>query len=80
MEQIFVIKLETEERMDPLMMANDLSEYMGYFVTEVKEIIIEEPEEVKGCSTCIYEDDYMIRDIGEVETCTAMHKPKEGKE
>ena len=37
----------------------------------------EEPEEVKGCSNCHCEDDCMIRDIREVETCTAMDRPKE---
>jgi len=45
----------------------------------VLDMVYEEPEEVKSCVNCSYEDDCMIRDVGEVETCVAMYKAKEDK-
>lgn len=76
--QRFLITLETEEELTNQTF-EDINEYVGMCITEAKEVIIKAPEEVKCCSNCHYEDDCMIRDIGEVETCTAMYRPKEEK-
>ena len=75
--QRFLITVETEEELTNQTF-EDINEYMGLVITEAKEIIIQAPEEPKGCVNCIYGDKpCLIRDIGELETCTAMYKPKE---
>lgn len=79
MEQIFVIKLDTEERMDPLVMANDLSEYMGYDITEVMEVVTEEDEEAQTCDKCVYDNDCIMQENGALG-CGVLYRPKEDEE